>query len=111
MEVRAILKNCRVSPRKCRLVADYIRGMRVNRALDELKLGSTKVSRIIFKLLWSVVANAENNLGIDIDKLIIHTLVVDGGRVMKRRRARARGRYGVILKRSCHIKVVVGDLA
>ena len=111
MEVRAIWKNCRVSPRKCRLVVDCIRGMRVNQALDELKLGSTKVSRIILKLLRSVVANAENNLGVDIDQLTVRTLVVDKGRVMKRRRARARGRYGAIVKRSCHIKIVVGDLA
>lgn len=109
MRVSAVLRGVRLSPQKGRLVADQIRGLRVDKALDVLTFSPKKGAKIIKKVLNSAIANAEHNDGADIDDLKISTICVDQGSVMKRFRARAKGRGAKILKPTCHITVIVGD--
>jgi len=107
MEVTAKLKHARISPQKCRLVADVVRGKPVGNALAMLRFMPKKGAEIILKVLESAVANAENNNGADVDELKVNTIMVDEGPVMKRWRARARGRAAKIIKRTCHVTVSV----
>ena len=107
--VRATSKYLRVSPRKARLVADQVRGLPVSRALDLLKFSDKKAAHIIYKVLWSATANAENNNGADVDELKVATIMVDEGPILKRFMARAKGRGTRISKRTSHITVVVGS--
>ena len=109
MEVTARLKNASLSAQKCRLVADMIRKTSVASALNVLKFTPKKGAQIMLKLLESAIANAENNLGIDIDELKVTSIFVDKGIVLKRIRARAKGRAGRITKPTCHINVTVGN--
>lgn len=109
MQANAKLRHARVSPQKARLVADQVRGLPVESALSLLQFSPKKSAGIIRKLLESAVANAENNLGADIDELKVATIMVDEGPVMKRFRARAKGRGARILKRTSHITIAVGD--
>ena len=99
----------RVSPQKCRLVIDLIRGRGVGEALERLRFGNTAASKILYKLLKSAVANAENNYGADVDELKVVAAYADQGPVYKRFRARARGRGARILKRTSHIVLTLGD--
>jgi large subunit ribosomal protein L22 len=108
-EVTAVLRRQRSSAQKVRLVIDSIRGARVEQALDQLIHGRTKASVLVRKTLESAVANAENNHGLDIDSLIIVRACADVAHTLKRFRARARGRGARILKRSCHITIVVSE--
>lgn len=110
MEVSAKLKGARISPQKVRLVADQIRGLPVEEALNLLAFSSKKAAQIVKKVLESAIANAENNEGADIDELKISTIYVDEGVTMKRIRPRAKGRADRILKRSCHITVKVAEV-
>jgi len=109
MEATAKLKGARISAQKARLVADQIRGMPVEQADELLNFSSKKGARIVRKLLLSAVANAENNVGADIDELKISRIFVDEGPTLKRGRARAKGRYTRLLKRTSHITVVVAE--
>ena len=109
MEVIAKHRFARISPQKCRLVADQIRGLPVDKALDALSFGVTKSSDLMKKVLESAIANAEHNEGADIDELYVSKVYVDEGPVMKRIRARAKGRANRILKRTSHITVCVSD--
>lgn len=109
METRAVLRGARISAQKVRLVADLVRGMPVSKANDLLQFTNKKAAHIVRKVLLSAVANAENNLGADVDELKVSTIFVDEGPMMKRFRARAKGRGTRILKRSSHITVVVGN--
>jgi large subunit ribosomal protein L22 len=109
MEATAKLKGARISAQKARLVADQIRGMSVERADELLNFSTKKGARIVRKLLLSAVANAENNVGADIDELKVLRIFVDEGPTLKRGRARAKGRYTRILKRTSHITVVVAE--
>ena len=109
METSAVLKHARISPFKARLVADQVRGMHVEKALDILKFSNKKAATLVKKLLNSAIANAENNDGADIDELKISAIFVDQGPTSKRVRPRARGRADRILKRTCHITVKVAD--
>ncbi len=109
MEAVAKLKYARLSPQKGRLVADLIRGMSVERALQTLTFDSKKASKVIKKVLESAVANAEHNEGADIDELKVTKICVDEGPTYKRFRARAKGRGTRILKRTSHVIVAVGD--
>jgi large subunit ribosomal protein L22 len=109
MEVSAILRGTRLSAQKGRLVADQIRGLRVDRALDILAFSPKKGAEIIKKVLESAIANAEHNEGADIDELRVKTICVDQGSVLKRTSARAKGRGNRISKPTCHILVTVGD--
>jgi len=109
MEVKAIAKYIRVSPQKVRLVANGIKGKKVEEALNLLKFTPKRSARIIFKVLRSAVANAEQNPGIDVDTLYIKGIFVDQGPTLKRFRPRAMGRATRILKRSSHVKVVLDE--
>ena len=109
MEVAAKLKGARISAQKARLVADQVRGMPVEDALNLLEFSPKKAAHIVKKVLNSAIANAENNEGADVDELKISSIYVDEGMTMKRLRPRAKGRADRILKRSCHITVKVAD--
>jgi large subunit ribosomal protein L22 len=108
MEAKALLRGARISAQKARLVADQVRGMPAAKALDLLKFSDKKAAHTIYKILWSAVANAENNQGADADELKVSQIFVDEGVMMKRFHARAKGRGARILKRTSHITVVVG---
>ena len=108
MEAKAILRTSRISPQKARLVADQVRGLPVGRARDVLAFSTKKAAHIVKKVLLSAVANAENNLGADVDELKVSKIFVDEGPTLKRFQARAKGRGVRILKRTSHITVVVG---
>lgn len=109
MEVSAKLKNAQLSAQKGRLVADQIRGLPVESALQALNFSTKKAAQIIKKVLESAIANAEHNEGADIDELKIATIYVDEGRTAKRMQPRAKGRGNRILKRSSHITLTVSD--
>ena len=109
MEVAAKLKGAQISAQKVRLVADQVRGMAVEEALNLLEFSPKKAAHIVKKILDSAIANAENNDGADVDELKVSTIYVDEGMTMKRLRPRAKGRADRILKRSCHITVKVAD--
>ena len=110
MEVSASAKRLRISAQKVRLVADQIRGKPVADALDLLSFSNKKASVLMRKALESVVANAENNEGADIDELKVSEVYVNEGMTMKRIRPRAKGRADRIFKRSSHITVTVSDV-
>ncbi len=109
MEVSAILRGTRLSAQKGRLVADQIRGLPVDKALNILAFSPKKGAGVIKKVLESAIANAEHNEGADIDALKVKTIYVDQGSVLKRFTARAKGRGNRISKPTCHITVTVGD--
>ena len=109
MDTRAILKYQRISAQKCRLVANAIRGLKVEKALKFLQFNNKKASGLILKVLESAVANAENNNSQDIDDLMVKNILIDEGPTGKRHMPRARGRVNEILKRSSHITVIVSD--
>lgn len=109
MRVSAVLRGTRLSAQKGRLVADQIRGLPVDRALNILTFSPKKGAVIIKKVLESAIANAEHNEGADIDELKVATILIDEGSTMKRFRARAKGRGARILKPTCHITVTVGN--
>jgi len=109
MQTKASLRGVRLSAQKGRLVADQIRGLPVDQALNVLAFSSKKGARIIKKVLESAIANAEHNDGADIDELKVQTIFVEQGSVLKRFHARAKGRGNRINKQSCHIFITVGD--
>ena len=109
MEVTAKHRFARVSPQKCRLVADQIRGLPVESALNLLTFGASKPAGMMKKVLESAIANAEHNEGADVDELKVSCVMVDEGPSMKRIRPRAKGRANRILKRPSHITVCVAD--
>jgi len=104
-------KHChaKISAQKCRLVADQIRGLAVDKALTTLNFSNKKAAELIRKVLESAIANAEHNDGADIDELKVSSIFVDQGPSAKRMRARAKGRGNRILKRTSHITVTVAD--
>lgn len=109
MQAMATLKYARVSAQKARLVGDQIRGMRVERALNDLQFSTKKVAGVFRKILESAIANAENNEGADVDELKVVAVQVNEGPTMKRIRARAKGRATRIFKRTSHISVTVAE--
>lgn len=109
METKAILRGVRLSDQKGRLVADLIRGKKVDQALNILAFSPKKGAAIIKRVLESAIANAEHNDGADIDELRVKTIMVEKGTVLKRFTARAKGRGDRISKQSCHIYVTVGN--
>ncbi len=109
METKASLRGARLSAQKGRLVADQIRGLPVDRALNVLQFSPKKGAVLIKKVLESAIANAEHNDGADIDALKVKTIYVERGAFLKRFLARAKGRGNRVLKHSCHIYVTVGD--
>jgi len=109
METRATLYGVRLSAQKGRLVADQIRGLPVDKALNLLAFSPKKGAQIIKKVLESAIANAEHNDGADVDELKVKRIFVERGIPLKRFQARAKGRGNRVTKQSCHIFVVVGD--
>lgn len=111
MEVSATLIRAGVSAQKARLVADQIRGKSAGSAVELLRFSTKNAAKLMKKVVDSAIANAAENKGIDLDDLFVKTVCVDDGPVLKRFAARARGRGCQILKRSCHIKVIVGSVS
>jgi large subunit ribosomal protein L22 len=109
METSAKHRHAKISPQKCRLVADQVRGLPVEKALTLLTFSNKKAAVMVRKVLESAIANAEHNDGADIDELKVSSVYVDQGPVMKRMRARAKGRGNRIIKRTSHITVTVAD--
>ena len=109
MRVTSTAKYVRLSPQKCRLVVDQIRARPVERALEILEFSLKKGAVPVKKVLDSAIANAEHNEGADIDELWIDRATVDQAPMLKRFRARAKGRGARILKRGCHITLSVSD--
>jgi large subunit ribosomal protein L22 len=109
MATSATLKYTHLSPQKMRLVADQIRGLPVDRAINLLAFSNKKGADIIKKVLESAIANAENNDGADIDELKVSAIQVNQGPTMKRLRPRARGRADRIIKRTSHLIVTVSE--
>jgi large subunit ribosomal protein L22 len=109
METRAVLRGVRLSSQKGRLVADQIRGLPVDKALNILTFSPKKGAAIIKKVLESAIANAEHNVGADIDELKVKTICVEKGMVLKRFTARAKGRGNRIVKPTCHVFLTVGN--
>ncbi|MFT3962708.1 50S ribosomal protein L22 [Propionivibrio sp.] len=109
METRAILRGVRLSDQKGRLIADQIRGLPVDKALNILTFSPKKGAGIVKKVLESAIANAEHNDGADIDELKVKSIYVEKGMVLKRFTARAKGRGNRIVKPTCHIFLTVGN--
>jgi large subunit ribosomal protein L22 len=109
MEVPATLKFAKLSAQKARLIADLIRGLPVDRALEILKFHPRKAAALLKKILDSAIANAENNAGADVDMLRVSSVYVNEGPSLKRMMPRAKGRSNRICKQTCHITVMVSE--
>jgi large subunit ribosomal protein L22 len=109
-EARAKLRMIRTSPQKLNLVAALIRGKKVERALADLEFSRKRIAKEVRKTLESAIANAENNHGLDIDSLVVSEAFVGKNIVMKRYRARARGRGAKILKPFSELTIVVREV-
>lgn len=109
METIARHKHARESAQKVRLVADQIRGLSANEALNLLSFSNKKAAALLRKVVVSAIANAEHNAGVDVDELRVSKVMVDAATSMKRMHARAKGRGSRIVKRTCHICVAVSD--
>jgi large subunit ribosomal protein L22 len=109
MEAKAIARSVRIAPRKVRLVVDLIRGKQVGEALAILAHTPKSASPVVEKVLKSAIANAEHNLDLDPNGLVISQVFVDEGATLKRFRPRAMGRASKINKRTSHITVVVSE--
>lgn len=107
MEAKAISKFVRVSPQKARLVIDLVRGKPVGQALKTLMFLKQKAAVPIRKTLESAIANAQHNLDMDVDALVVSKAVVDEGPSLRRMNMRARGMADIIRRPTCHIVVVV----
>ena len=109
MQASAKLSHASISAQKARLVADQVRGLPVERALEILTFSKKKAAHMVRKVLESAIANAEHNEGADVDELKISEIYVNEGRTLKRWNARAKGRANQILKRTSHIQVTVAE--
>ena len=110
MQAKAVAKFIRVSPRKTRLVAETVKGKSVEDALNILRFTPKKAARILSKVLFSAVSNAEQMPGVDVDALRVDSIIVNEGPTMKRIQPRAMGRAYRIRKRTSHITVVVKEV-
>ncbi len=108
-EAQAVLRNLRVSPTKLNLVAEMIRGQKVQAALTQLQFSNKRIAVDVRKTLQSAIANAENNHNLNVDALIVKEAYVGKSMVMKRFHARARGRGAAILKPFSHLTIVVRE--
>jgi large subunit ribosomal protein L22 len=109
MEAKAVSRHVRMSAQKVRLVVDLVRGKGVEEALNILDYTPKRAARAVAKTVRSVVANAQNTQSVDVDRLFIKRVFVDGGSTLKRFTPRAQGRATPIRKRTCHITVVVDE--
>jgi len=110
MEVKAVLRYYRKSPRKIRLIINVIRGLSVAAAETQLRFMQRDASQQVLKLLKSAIANAEHNFGLKSDNLFVKAAMVDGGPTIKRWRPRAQGRATPIRKRTSHITIILGEI-
>jgi len=110
-QAMAVARNIRVSPRKLNLVAQQIRGKKVERALNELTFSQKRIAGAVKKALQSAIANAENNHDLDVDDLVVKEASVGKNLVMKRFHPRARGNSGGIEKFFSQITIVVEQVA
>jgi large subunit ribosomal protein L22 len=108
-ESRAVLRNVRISPQKLNLVAQSIRGLTADKAVNELAFSRKRIAKDVLKLLKSAIANAEYNHGLDIDSLVVAQAHVGKTMVLKRMNPRARGRGASIMKPFSQITIVLRD--
>ena len=108
-EAKAMLRSVRTSPQKARLVLDQIKGKSAEEALATLTFSTKKAAGLAKSALESAIANAENNHDLNVDDLVVRHAYADKSIVMKRFRARARGRASQIMKPTCHMTIVVGE--
>ena len=108
-EVKATTRDIGASQKRLKPIVDLVRGKPVNEALDTLNLLPSPWAKVVAKVVRSASANAENNLLMDPDNLVIIRISADGARSLKRFKPRARGRIGRITKRSSHVTVVVDE--
>ncbi len=108
-QVRAQLSHLRIAPRKVKLVVDLVRGRGVQDAIDLLNFTQKSAARDISKLLRSAVSNADQKGGIDVDNLVVKSIWVNQGPIMRRSLARARGSASRINKKTSHIKVILEE--
>jgi large subunit ribosomal protein L22 len=111
MDVKAELKFCSVSPQKMRLVLDLVRGKNAEEAVSRLQFTNKAAAKPVSKLIASAIANAENNFGLSREKLFIYQISADEAPLRKWRRFGARGTFKPILRRPCHVKVVLREKA
>ena len=109
LEVRAVLKYVRISPRKVQKLIGAVKGRPVELGLNQLTFMPQKAAGIVEKVVRSALANADQNPDIDVDALVIRNITADQGPTLKRFRARARGRGTRILKRTSHITVILAE--
>jgi large subunit ribosomal protein L22 len=109
MEVKAVSKYVRISPRKVHIMIDAVKGKPVETALEILKFMPQKAAYIVGKIVRSAVSNADQHQDIDVDSLVIRNIIADQGPTLKRFKARARGRGTRILKRTSHITVILSE--
>ncbi len=108
-EARAFVKHIRTSPYKLNLVAEMIRGQKADKALADLTFSNKRIAQHVKKALESAIANAENNHNLDVDRLYVSSATVGKALVMKRFRARARGRGARILKPFSNLTIIVKE--
>ncbi|NCF09987.1 MAG: 50S ribosomal protein L22 [Gammaproteobacteria bacterium] len=109
MQAMAKMRHAKLSAQKARLIANQIRGLPAEQALNQLRFSTKKAAGLMRKVLESAIANAEHNEGADIDELKVAAVMVDEGPTMKRMRARAKGRGNRIIKQTSHLTVTVSD--
>ena len=109
MEVKAVSKYVRISPRKVHIMIDAVKGKPIETALEILKFMPQKAAYIVEKIIRSAVSNADQHPDIDVDSLVIRNIIADQGPTLKRFKARARGRGTRILKRTSHITVILAE--
>ena len=109
MEVKAVSKYVRISPRKVHIMIDAVKGKPIETALEILKFMPQKAASIVEKIIRSAVSNADQHPDIDVDSLVIRNIIADQGPTLKRFKARARGRGTRILKRTSHITVILAE--
>lgn len=109
MQAKAMIKNVRISPRKARVIANLVRGRKIGEAMAILRYTTKKASRIIEKLLFSAIANAEHGGKADVDEFFVENCFVDGGPLVKRFMPRAMGRANRIQHRTSHISVLISE--
>ncbi len=109
MQAKAVIRNVRISPRKARVIANLVRGRQIGEAMAILRYAPKKASKIIEKLLFSAISNAEQSGQVDVDGLIVKNCIVDGGPLIKRWMPRSMGRANRIQHRTSHISVFISE--
>ena len=109
MEAKAIIRNVRISPRKARVIANLIRGKHIGEAMAILRYSAKKAGKIVEKLLFSAISNAERGRSVSVDDLVVQNCVVDGGPLIKRFMPRSMGRANRIQHRTSHISVFISE--